>query len=205
MADVVDVQPLGAAALFESVDVDPVGDLLDQRAHRTGGVLEQHLVPGAQRPLVEVADGRLDVLGGRGSRPCGDQVAARDVEVVGEPDGDRLRGPREVRLPAERVDAGHGAGEPGGQDGDRVSDAQYAGGQLARVAAVVGVLLGLRADHVLDREAGRLGARVAADRHRLQVLQQGRAAVPVHVRGGLDDVVPGQGGDRDRQHVAHAE
>ncbi len=63
----------------------------------------------------------------------------------------------------------------------------------------------LRADHVLHREPGRLLAGVGPDRDGLQVLQQRRAAVPVHVRGRLDDVVAGQGADRDRDDVGDAE
>ncbi len=44
-----------------------------------------------------------------------------------------------------------------------------------------------------------------ADRDRLQVFQDGRAAVPVHVRGGFHDVVAGQRGDRDGGDLRDAE
>ncbi len=153
-----------------------------------------------------MADRRLDVLrGGRRVRGRRDQVAARDVYVVPQPQRHRLRGPGDVHALAERVDALDDRGPAGRQDGHGLADAQDAGGDLARVAAVVGVLGGLRTDHVLHREARRAGREVVADRDGLQVLQHRRAAVPVHVGGRLHHVVTGQGRDRDRGDLRDAQ
>ena len=146
-----------------------------------------------------VVDGRV-----RGRH---DQVAARDVEVVGEQDGHRLRGPGDVdRLAQQRRCPAIVRRAAGGQHGHRLADAQHAGGDLARVAAVVGVLGGLRPDHVLHGEA-RAGRRSRSwlTGDGLQVLQHGRAAVPVHVRGRVHHVVAGQRGDRDRGDLRDAE
>ncbi len=74
-----------------------------------------------------------------------------------------------------------------------------------RRTPVVGVLGRLRADHVLHGEARVAGGEVVADRYRLQVLQDGRPAVPVHVGGGLHHVVAGQRRDRDRGDLRDAE
>ena len=122
-----------------------------------------------------------------------------------EPQCHGLRRPGDVDALTERVDPLDRGGASGRQHGDRLADPEHPGGDLTGVPPVVGVLGGLRADHVLDREAGVALGQVVADRHRLQVLQDGRAAVPVHVRGRLHDVVAGQCGDRDRGDLRDAE
>ncbi len=205
-ADVVGGQLAGFRVLREVGQGQPRRDLLDQRLDGAGGVLEQHPVAGAQRPVVQMADGRGQVLTRphRGVRG-GEQVAARDVQVVGEPDGDRLRGPGHVDRAAQHVQCHDGAAAARRMHGDPVPDPQHTRGQLARIAPVVGVLGGLRPDDVLHGEARRVVGRVVGDRHRLQVLQHGRPAVPAHVRGGRDHVVALQRGDRHGRHLRHPE
>ena len=75
-----------------------------------------------------------------------------------------------------------------------------AAGHLARVAAVVVVLVGDRADHPLDGEAAVVEVAVAGDLDRLEVLEQRRPVVPGHPLAALDHVVAAQ--RRHRDHAA---
>ena len=131
-----------------------------------------------------MADHRVDLPGGgRGARDRCDQIAAGDVQLVGQVDGYRLRGTGKVHAHAERVYAGDDGGQARGQHDDPIADAEETGGDLARVAAIVGVRGGPRPDHVLHGETGRKAGQVLAVRHVLQVLQHARSAVPGHVLG----------------------
>ncbi len=78
-------------------------------------------------------------------------------------------------------------------------------GDLARVPAVVVVLVVARPDHVLHREPAVDEVAVGADVHLLEVVQQRRALVPRHVVGALDDVVALQRRDRDEREVVDVE
>ena len=106
----------------------------------------------------------------------GEHVAAADVDVVLEPDRDRLRrrsprssAPSKVSTAATRVRAA------GRQHDDVVAGAPDAAGDLAGVAAVVVVLVGHRPDHPLHREAPVVEVAVAGELDRLEVLEQRRA------------------------------
>ena len=82
---------------------------------------------------------------------------------------------------------------------------QHPGGDLAGVAAVVAVLGGLGADHVLHREAHVDQVAVAREVHRLEVVEQRRSLVPRHVGGAVDDVVAVERRDRDERDVVEIE
>ena len=70
-----------------------------------------------------------------------------------------------------------------------------------RVAAEIMILVGVRADHPLHREARLHVVEVRTDVDVLEVVEQGRAAVPIHVRRAVDDVVALQRRDRDEAHI----
>src|SRR5690606_20834353 len=114
----------------------------------------------------------------------GDHVAAGDVEVVLEAEGDRHGRERLLDRPVVGVDGGDPGGEPGRQVDDLVAGLEHAARDLAGVAAVVvegGVGGLLRADDVLDGEAHVRQVAVGGDVHVLQVVQQGGALVPGRV------------------------
>ena len=100
-------------------------------------------------------------------RRRGDQVAAGDVDVVGEPQRHRLRREGLGELAVRGVDAGDRGAAPGRQHDHLVADADHAGGDLAGVAAVVAVAASRAAscgrDDELHREAERLVRRVVSD------------------------------------------
>ena len=80
-----------------------------------------------------------------------------------------------------------------------------AAGNLARVAAVVVVLVGHRPDHPLHGEAAIGEVAVAGELDLLEVMQQRRALPPGHPLGRVDEVVAVKRGDRDRQLILDAE
>ncbi len=166
----------GEGSSVERVHVDDGDELLDDRAGRTRRVLDGE--PGArlERALAHPAD-----LGGELARDegrpvgVGQHVAAADVDVVLEPDRDRLAGDRSLERPVELLDRGDARAAPGRQHDDLVAGTPDPACDLAGVAAVVVVVVGHRTDHPLDREAPVLEVAVARDLDRLEVLEQRRA------------------------------
>ncbi len=106
-----------------------------------------------------------------------------------------------VTGPSWGVDGGDGGGEPRRQDRDVVAGLEHAPGHLAGVAPVVVVGLGHGPDHVLDGESHVDEVAVRGDVDLLEVAQQEKAVVPVHVLAGVDHVVAVQGRDRHEGQV----
>ena len=123
----------------------------------------------------------------------GDHVAARDVDLVGERQGDRLARHRLLEVAVLGDDAGNPALAPRRQRLDPVARAHRAAGDLA--AKTAKVLIG--AVDPLHRHPERLGLVVGLDIDRFEILHQGWAVVPGHPPGVLGDVVALQRRDRD--------
>ncbi len=94
---------------------------------------------------------------------------------------------------------------PDGQHEHVVAGPPDAAGNLARVAAVVVVLVRHRPDHPLHGEAAIGEVAVAGELDLLEVMQQRRALPPRHPVGRVDEVVAVERGDRDRELVLDAE
>ena len=95
-------------------------------------------------------------------------------------------------------DAVDARGLTGRHDDDRIAAPYLAGSHGSRIAAeiMVGPI------DPLHRKAERLGLRALIDLDILQIVQQGRAAIPRRIGGRPGDVVAEAGGDRDR-HDRH--
>jgi hypothetical protein len=138
-----------------------------------------------------------------------DEVAAGDVELVGQPQHHRLGREGDVVLVGttwlagrrRAVDADHPGAGPCGQDDDLVTDVHAPRGEPTRIPPVVAVLGTLRADDVLHRHPQRLLGGVGADRDGLEVLEEGRSRIPGGAGGPVDDVVAEQGRERHRLDV----
>ena len=155
--------------------------------------------------------------GAGGASVDSDQVAARHVDVGGQPQDHRLTGDRQLQRSVRGVDAHHVGVRAAGQHDDLVPDAHLAGGDLTGVAAVVGGQTrasatprgpscgGLRPHHLLHREPqlGERGQRGGV--HRLQVAEHGRPVVPGHPRRPDRDVVALGRRHRDAVGVGHVE
>ena len=118
-----------------------------------------------------------------GRRGIGEHVAARDVEVVREPDRHRhaaaiaaSSGPSTVSTAATRVR------RPDGRTTTSSPARQTPPATWPRVAAVVVVLVRHRPDHPLHGEAPAVEVAVGGDLDRLEVLEQRRPVVPRHLR-----------------------
>src|SRR4029453_12283639 len=118
-------------------------------------------------------DEGVDVLGGLwGVGGPADEVAPGDVEVVGQPDGDRHGSERLLDPAARAVVRGDGRGQPAGQHLHLVAGPQDAAGDRARVPPVVVVGVGLGPDDVLNGEPDVDEVPVAGHVQVLEVVQQ---------------------------------
>ena len=79
------------------------------------------------------------------------------------------------------------------------------GSNAPGVASEIPRLIQLRSDDVLDREPAILQVAVAAHVHFFEVLEQGTALVPGHVRRCIDHVIPQQRADGNELDVGHFE
>ena len=114
-------------------------------------------------------------------------VAAADVDLVFQSQGDGLRRDGLFHLALESVNGPDAAGLARGEGHDLVAGTDDAGGHAAAVAAEVGV----RAVHVLDGEPEVDQVHVGRDVRVFQQVHQRAAGVPRHVRAFGHDVVPG--------------
>ena len=137
-----------------------IEDALDARHEGpdgAGAVLDQNPVAHMQRTLRQPGDMRAylaheirDVVG------PGDDVAAGDVDVVGQLQGHGLPDPSDLQRAISQVDAGHGGVLARRQDDDLVAHTHSSGADPPRVAAVVGQAVSgraLGADDQLDGQA----------------------------------------------------
>jgi hypothetical protein len=100
----------------------------------------------------------------------GDHVAAGDVDLVGERDGDRIARFRGIDRPGSGDDAFDFRGLPGRQNRNGIADADMAAGHRAGKAAEVGV----GPVDPLHGHAERLGAAVFLDIHAFEIGEQMR-------------------------------
>ena len=190
----------------QRVDVEQVVQLLHPRTRRAGRVLDRVGAAFTQRLVAEPAHHRVDVLGDRRRVVrTAEHVAPADVDVVGEAHAHRHRRHRFVDGAAVLIDPGDRRGEPARQHHDLVARAQDPARHLARVPAVVVVVVRHRADHVLHGEPHVDEVAVGADVDVLEVVQQRRAFVPRHVRRVRRDVVAVQRGDGHEREVVDVE
>src|SRR5690606_29811780 len=126
------------------------------------------------------------------------------VDLVLEPDRDRHGRVGLGQLALGGVDRLDLGGQAAGQDHDVVPGAQHAADDLTGEGAVVALAV-LGADDVLDGEAHVDQVAVAGDVHVLQVVQQRRTLVPVHVLRARHDVVTGERRQRNRGDVGELE
>ncbi len=202
LADVVQREALGGE-LLERVHVLLPVDALDLGAHELGRVLDQVRLLRVELALAHPDDVRVeDAAHVREVVGVDEHVAAADVDLVLEPDHDRLRAERGRELAVERVDDLDARALARRERDDVVPPRDLAGRDLAREAPVGQV----RAEHVLDREPEVLEVPVARDRYRLEVLEHRAPLVPRRARRVLrDDVRALERADREERDVLEAE
>ena len=171
-------QLLGGRPL-ERLELDPAGDRVDPRRDGAGAVLEQEAVALAGGAVAEPAERGAQLARGRGRvLDGGDQLAAREVDLVLQPDRHAQRRLDLLGGAVGVAHLGHARAGAGRQDDDLVARLQRARGEPARGPARAA----LAAQHELHRQPRAVHGR-RLDRDRLQALQQRRAGVPGHVLG----------------------
>ena len=87
------------------LDVEDGDDLVEDRARPAGRVLDAEARAGLHRSLAHPADGRLELAGrDRGIGRVAEHVSPRDVEMLREPDDDRLALHGDVERAIVRLD-----------------------------------------------------------------------------------------------------
>ena len=141
-----------AGQVLEGVDVDLVLRRRDRDPDRPGADLQEVGPAGEHLVVVHPHDVGLELVGDVGRRVVGAQhVAAADVDLVGEDEGDRLAGDGLVEVAVEGDDARDGARPTRRQDADPVAAAHAPTDDRPAEPAEVEV----RAVHPLHRQAER--------------------------------------------------
>ena len=140
-----------------------------------------HPVAGPDRPAAEDGDVEPVLVAEIGlPRRVGEQVAAADVDVVGEPDGDRRGGPGLAQRPVGGLDSGdRRAQRPEGSTIDLVAGPQDAGRDGAGVAPLQVGRPRSRTGHPLHGEPQR-GTAGAPGPRLFEHVEQRRPVVPGH-------------------------
>ena len=120
-ADLVQLQPLGGEML-QSIDVDPVLRMGDRRGDGLRPDLQPVGPAGEHRLIAHPHDRRLELVGHPGgSIRGGDDVAAADVDLVGQRQRDRLSRHGLVEIALMRDEPCHPAVPPRGLHADAIT------------------------------------------------------------------------------------
>ncbi len=200
-ADLVELE-LAGGQLVELVDLDAVADGLHLTATLLGGQLDVVDPTWLQGRLPHPDDMGQQVLGHlRTVGGIHQQVAAADIDLVGEGDGDGLPRQGVLQIPVEGDDAGHRALLARRQHSKPVAHPQDAGGERPREATKIEV----GAVHILHRQAHRMALQLALHFRRLQQGKQGFPLIPGQLVALVDHVVTVQRRDRHDMDGVDAE
>ncbi len=132
LADVVGDEAVGGLE-GEGAEVAAAVHRGDERLHGRCSALHEHACAGRERPRVELEDRRVEFAArGRQRTGCRDHGAARGIDVVGEPQRDRLGRGCLVELDRAGVDADHRGRGAAGEHLHLVADAHGARRDAAR-------------------------------------------------------------------------
>ncbi len=188
--------------MLERVDVHLVLRLRDRRGDLLGADLQPVGTARQHRLVGHPHHDRLELIGDtRQVIRSGDDVAATDVDLVGERQRDRLAGNRMIEIAVHSDDARDGAFAARGQHANLVSLLHHAARDRAREAAEIEI----RAVDPLHRHAQRALLGVVLDFDGLKVAHQRRTVVPVRVLARVLDVVAAQARHRDRDELLDAD
>src|ERR1019366_559774 len=185
--------------VLKRVDVDAVADLAHASLGDLGGLFDQVRAARLQRFLVHPYHSGIEAAAHvREVAGQGEHVAARDIDLVlqAEGDGHGCEGFGEFAIPGD--DGFHAAGAAAGQHGDGVARVHDARGKGAGEAAEIQV----GTDDVLHGEAQSGEIEVAGDGHGLEVFQEGGTAVPGGAPARVDDVIAIERADGNVDDVA---
>ena len=164
-ADVVEFERVGGFDAAEGVHVPNVGNRADFDGGGLGGVFQQVFAAQVERDVVEPAQRSLELLFGRdGAVGGGDAVAARDVEVGVERDGQYFACFGGFGFAVGIINFGDFGGVSARQDFDFVAGFQTTRFQPALIAAeVVAAAAVLPCDALYGEMGGLVGGVLAVD------------------------------------------
>ena len=198
-AEFVEFERGSALVAVQGVDVEAVVQSGDAHPGGPGGVLDDVVPAGFECCLVgHPADHRVKLGGGVGLvLRARQQIAAGDVDVIGQADRDRHRRKGLRHRALRPVNGRDATGPAAGQDDHFIAGSHDAAGHGPGVAAMVGMLTGLGADDVLNGESDVDQVAVTGDVDVLEMAQQRRPVVPGRLIALGDDVVTVQCRHRD--------
>ena len=178
----------------ERLDVDPMFDGRDACRNRANANLEQILATGQKRLLAHPDQMRLELIGDLRPTVGRDQrVAARNIDMAVEPDGDRLAGAGLVAVLAGNDDAAYFPADAGKRHLDRIALAQCAAGDHSCVKPAVAI----GPQYVLYEDAQRRSRLVGFHVNGFQMPKQARSVMPGRMRACRGDVVAVECGERN--------
>ena len=190
--DLVEAEGL-VGQMRQGFDIDAVLERGNRGRHGAGANLEQIGAAGNERMVAHPnhMSGKLVDEFGRIAR-VGEDIAAGDVDLVGEGQSDRVAGAGAIERAVEGGDLTDSGRSTRAGEQDRVAGSDRARGDGSRKAAERGI----RAVDPLHRKAEGLGA-AARRLDRFEMIEQSRPTVPRHPRRIRDDVVARHGRKRD--------
>ena len=195
-ADVVHRETVDAFDLVQGIDINVVFDFAHDCLGLTGGVAQDDFASALHWFVGEPTDHGFQVLTdlGRVVR-FDDHVAARDIDLIFEGEGDALRRETFFERAISGVDLFDRGGETGREDDDVIARLKDATGDPAGVTAEIMPFIALRANDPLHRESGVDVIFFTTHVDVLQVIKEGRPLVPRHRVGFFHDIIAFESGD----------
>lgn len=187
---------------MEGIDIDAISQGVDFALRGLASMLEEVRAAGDHGFLGHPDDGSVELVIGFGDvTGSNDHISATAVDFGVEDEGNRLGGEGFGLIAIEGDDAFDVASLSGGEDHDFIPLADDAGGHGSAEAAEIEV----GSVDVLHGESEVFEVSIGADIDGLEEVHEGTAAVPRHMRAGVDDVIAVQGGDGDEVEVGEVE
>ena len=199
-ADLVELERL-RGKLRQGVDVEPVVEIGNGCRH--GRVIDLHQIgaPGQQLVVGHPDQVSGELVGDLRTVAHGRQhVATRDIDLVGERDGDRISRLGTVEFAAGTDDRPDLRTPPGGERGNLVAGPGAAADDRAGKTAEIEV----RPVDPLDRHAERTPGAIVSGVDGFQMFEQMTPGIPRRATAARADVVAVAGGDRDGLDVLEA-
>ncbi|CAB3731085.1 hypothetical protein LMG24076_05454 [Trinickia soli] len=208
-ADVVHGDDRFLARMQQRMHVEHFLDCADTREDRIRRLLEQVLALRRKRLVIEPAQIRLELPGRlRRALRRNERIAARNVDVFGESQRDRLPCKRAIDLRRaaghRRDDLGHRRLALRGQHHDRIAHPHFARFHAAHVAAEVVGTRAVLTCHPLHRKAQPIATRLL-HRQLFEHVEQRLARIPGHALAREHDVVALERRHGHEQHVGQTQ
>ncbi len=183
--------------MLQGIDVDAVVQHGRRGRQQPGGQLDVVLTTRQQRRVRHPHHASVELLGDRRQAVgVNQQIAATNIDLVGERQGHRLAGERFGQVAVGGHDGRHPAAPARGERHDFVTRSHHAGGESATETAKIQ----MRSVDILHRKTEIAQVAVGGDLDSFQFSQQSGSFVPRHGGGRLRHVVAAQ---RRYRHAAH--